>query len=168
MTEPLWLPLPHTQGGRLWLLGAMPWSRDEDPEGGLIHRLRRELVDGVVVLAPCEEIRPAAGKDLLRWYRRQGFEPLHLPFPPDGVPPEEDLRRTVDTLRRWLSQGRHVVVHGHGERRRAAFFAVAWLILGEGWPPDAALDWLHQHWPQVDLAPAQRAWIAGRPASSPL
>ena len=153
-----WLDLPNTQGGRLALLTAMPWSRYEDPEGALIHLLRREMVDGVVVLAPCAEIRPAAGKDLLRWYRRQGFEPLHLPFAPDEAPPLAALQRTLATLRAWLRQERRVVLHGHRETQRAAFFAAAWLIAVEKWPMPQALAWLEEHLPSSrPLSPAQQA-----------
>ncbi len=153
------IPIPNTQGGKLWALAAMPWSRHEDPQGALIHLLRREMVDGVVVLAPCEEVRRAAGKDLLRWYRRQGMEPLHLPFAPEGVPERAALREALTQLQHWLAQGRHVVAHGHGEMRRVGFLAAAWLRWGERWPTQRALLWLARQIPAARLSPTQRAFL---------
>ena len=153
------IPIPNPYGGKLWALTAMPWSRDEDLQGALIHRLRREMVDGVVVLAPCDEVRRAAGKDLLRWYRRQGFEPVHLPFAPEGIPDRASLHAALTWLQQGLRQDRHIVVHGHGETQRAALFVGAWLrcVLDRPWPWVHA--WLARHFPHAELSPAQQGWL---------
>ncbi len=159
---PRLIPIPNPFSGKLWALTAMPWSRDEDPQGALIHLLRREMVDGVVVLVPCDEVRRAAGKDLLRWYRRQGFEPRHLPFAPAGTPDRAALHTTLEWVQQGLRQDRHIAVHGHGETQRAALFVGAWLrcVLDRPWPWVRA--WLTQHFPHTTLSPEQRAWLNER------
>lgn len=96
-------------------IGHAPMSFDD------LDYIRDQGVDGIVNL--CGETC-----DLAEFEKGSGFEVCYLPIEDENAPDREELRRSLDWLKRYLGAGRKVLVHCRFGKGRTATFVISHLL----------------------------------------
>jgi protein-tyrosine phosphatase len=122
-----WLPIEHTERGRLgltWLPGRKDAGRVLADD---IAALKAHATDAVVCLLSAEEFARYGVEELLPTYRSSGLEVYALPIVDQRVPQLEQMQALQRWLAQQLQQARSVVVHCVGGLGRAGTVAGCWL-----------------------------------------
>lgn len=139
--------LPFSFSGKIFR-SPMPFSRYADSDLWMAYQ--ENAVDMVVVLAEQAEYLVNTGRDLPAFYHDQGLEPLHLPVPDFGIPPEkgaweDGLGRAAQTAR----DGKNVAIHCLAGRGRTGIFLACLAKTELGLNGEQAIRWVRNSLPDA-------------------
>lgn len=151
------IELPFGLPGKIYR-SAMPYGL-YDRGGSIFPAYLEAKVSAVVVLAEADEIIEKSGRDLLKLYRQQGMDILHLPIQDYNIPDSILLRQVVDQALALARKGKNVVVHCFGGIGRSGMFLACMAKIVFNITGEEAIAWVREYVPGAVETDSQRQFV---------
>jgi len=149
------IPLPTK--GKLYV-SPMPWG-PYDPRSKLIKDYRHYKIKAVLTMVIDEEIRKKCKKkNLLQFYKEQGYAVYRIPFQDLSAPPLEQVTEVLPQVLESLESGNHTVIHCNAGVGRTGILAACISAQVFRYTGPQAIDYVKGHM-MVNLTSEQQRII---------
>ncbi len=151
--------LPFNLPGRIFA-GVMPFGLF-DPDGDSLTEFRVEDIQVIVLLAPEDECLRIAGKNLLTFYKKEGFQVVYLPIEDFSVPSMEDLDHAANLAIEHAKAGQNIAVHCQAGIGRTGLFMTYLAKKLFSLSGEKAIQWVRKYIPRAVESAVQRKLLEG-------
>ncbi len=140
--------------------GVMPYGYF-DPSGDCLLEYKPKGIQVIVFLAEQDECLRIAGRDLVRFYKKEGYEVIHLPIPDMGVPSIEELEEVSTLVIEKAKAGQNILIHCHAGVGRTGVFMAHLAKRIFGFSGRQAIQWVRQYIPNALESEEQTNFVIG-------
>lgn len=130
-----------------------------DPAGDVYEAYKKHNISIIVLLAPVSECIQKASRNLPDFYKKEGFQVIHLPISDYSVPTKDDLSNALLMILEYAQRGQNIVIHCSAGIGRTGLFTAClaryiFTFSGEG-----AISWTRQFIPGAIETHEQRQMV---------
>jgi len=135
--------------------GVMPFGLF-DPSRECFSEFRPKGIQVIVLLAENEECLRITGRNLVNFYKKEGYEVIHLPIPDAGVPSIENLEHASTLVIEHANRGRNILIHCHAGVGRTGVFMVHLAKIVFGFSGEQAIQWVKRYISMIESEEQRR------------
>lgn len=141
--------LPFKLDGKIFR-SPMPFGFFDEGET-TFDEFKTNEINSVVILVPTKELLERSGLDLMKFYKDNNLEIIHLPMADFDVPEKnQDLEDALNETIKHAKEGKNLAIHCYAGRGRTGMFIalLARRILGMG--GHEAITWTRKFFPAIE------------------
>ena len=130
-----------------------------DPSGECLSEFKSKDIQVIVLLVEDEECLRITRRNLVKFYKKEGYEVIHLPIPDTRVPSIKDVEHASTLVIEHANRGRNVLIHCHAGIGRTGVFMAYLAKKLFGFSGEQAIQWVRQYIPMALESEEQRKFI---------